>query len=264
MNKARAMASLSSVSNQLRTLQNTKVAAEPGAVKEAVKMGSVSESVTAKVAPEVAAAIGEAVKAGVSPDAANEAAARGLDKAVGAPSEVDHLLDELPWANIAFNPPGSLGYGKKYTLQLELSAKKTGAELAASISGPGERETASVQISNEMQARLTGDGFQITATGPERQAVSANATHWSWEVTPKQMGSQLLHLTLEAVLKVDGHDTTHVLKTWDKDIGVNVVWPETPLAFLGKYWQWVCTAVVFPVVAWLAKKFFKDKKADGA
>src|SRR5207302_877781 len=62
MNKARALASLSSVSNQLRTLQNTKVAAEPNAVKEAVKMGSVSESVTAKVAPEVAAAIGEAVK----------------------------------------------------------------------------------------------------------------------------------------------------------------------------------------------------------
>jgi hypothetical protein len=258
VNKARAIASLSSVSNQLRSLQATARAADPGAIKETVRSASVSESVTEKVAPAVADAVTEAIQKGVPADAANEAAARGLDKAATAPSEVDRLLDEMQSANIAFNVPSSLGYGRTSGIKLELSAKKAPEELAGMIHEPGATETASVKISNEMDARLTGEGFQITAVRPERQAVSANGvTQWNWDIKPKQLGPQRLHLTLDAVMKIDNHESTYTLQTFDRTIGVNVVWPETLISFFGKYWQWVCTAVVFPVVAWLAKRIFK-------
>jgi hypothetical protein len=72
--------SLSSVSQQLRGLQATDQAADPNAIKAAVKNGSASKGVTKKVAPAVASAVADAVKKGAPPDAANEAAARGLDK----------------------------------------------------------------------------------------------------------------------------------------------------------------------------------------
>src|SRR5205807_8131078 len=52
--KARAINSLSSVSNQLRSLQATARAADPSAIRETVKSASVSDSVTEKVAPAVA------------------------------------------------------------------------------------------------------------------------------------------------------------------------------------------------------------------
>jgi hypothetical protein len=73
--------SLSSVSQQLRGLQATGAAANPGAIKEAVASASASEAVTQKVAPAVASAVAKAHQQGLPADAANEAAARGLDKA---------------------------------------------------------------------------------------------------------------------------------------------------------------------------------------
>jgi hypothetical protein len=255
--KAQAINSLSSVSNQLRSLQATTRAADSSAIWETVKSASVSDSVTEKVAPAVAEAVTEAINKGVPADAANEAAARGLDRAATAPSEVDRLLEGLETANIAFNTPKSLGYGRTFEIKLELSTNKSPEELASTIHEPGERETASVKISNEMDARLTGEQFQITAVRPERQAVSANGTEWSWDIKPNELGQQRLHLTLDAVLEIDNHESTYTLKTFDRTIGVNVVWPDSVLSFLTKYWQWVCTAILFPVIVWLAKRIFK-------
>ena len=73
--------SLSSVGQQLRGLQATSDAANPDAIKTAVKNGSASPVVTKKVAPAVARAVTDAVQKGAPPDLANEAAAKGLDKA---------------------------------------------------------------------------------------------------------------------------------------------------------------------------------------
>jgi hypothetical protein len=75
-----AIASLSSVSQQVRGLQATEAAANPNALKEAVKNGSASSILTQKVAPAVAAAVVKAVKNGVPKDVANETAASALDK----------------------------------------------------------------------------------------------------------------------------------------------------------------------------------------
>jgi len=256
-NKVRAINSLSSVSNQLRSLQATPNAADPITIKETIKRASVSDSVTEKVAPAVAEAVTAAINKGVPADAANEAAARGLDKAATAPDEIGRLIDGLQSANIAFNTPKSLGYGRTSEIKLQLSTTKSPEELAGIIHEPGETATASVKITNEMEAHLSGDQFQITKVGSERQAVSANGTEWSWDIEPKELGQQLLQLTLEAVLSIDNHEATHILKTFPRTISVNVVWPETALRFLGNNWQWVCVSLVFPVVAWLGKRIFK-------
>jgi hypothetical protein len=255
--KTRAVHSLSSVSSQLRTLQATARAADASAIRETVRGASVSDSVTEKVAPAVAEAVKDAVSKGVPADKANEAAAAGLDKAATAPSEIDRLLEGLQSANIAYNAPETLGYGRTFVIKLELSANKTPEELAGTIHEPGPTETATVKISNEMDARLTGEQFEIKAVRPERQAVSATGTEWTWNIKPRELGPQKLHLTLDAVLKIDNHESTYTLKTFDRTIGVNVVWPETWFVFFGKYWQWIVTTIVIPFVVWIGKKIFK-------
>ena len=256
--KVRAVASLSSASSQLRTLQATRRAGDAAAIKETVKSASVSDSVTDKVAPAVASVVAEAVNEGVPADQANEAAARGLDKAATVPSAVDRLRDEMPSANIVFNTPGTVGYGSTATIELKLSATKTPDQLSDLIDQPGAKETASVKISNEMEARLVGEQFAITAVTKELQPVSATGlTQWTWDITPKQLGQQELHLSLDAIVKIGDHQDTYTLQTFNRAIVVNVAWPASAIAFLAKYWQWVCTAVVFPVIVWLAKRFFK-------
>jgi hypothetical protein len=76
-----AIASMSSVSQQLRGLQATGDAANPAALRQAVKDGSASPLLTQEVAPAVANAVADAVKKGAPKDAANEAAASALDQA---------------------------------------------------------------------------------------------------------------------------------------------------------------------------------------
>jgi hypothetical protein len=76
-----ALASVSSVSQQLRSLQSTDKAANPAAITAAVKAGSANSTVTKTVAPAVAKAVADATQKGAPADLANEAAARGLDKA---------------------------------------------------------------------------------------------------------------------------------------------------------------------------------------
>lgn len=76
-----ALASVSSVSQQLRSLQSTDKAATPAAIAAAVQEGSANSTVTKTVAPAVAQAVADATQQGAPADLANEAAARGLDKA---------------------------------------------------------------------------------------------------------------------------------------------------------------------------------------
>ena len=228
------------------------------AIKETVKGASVSDSVSEQVAPAVADAVAEAVHAGVPADQANEAAARGLDKAATAPAAVDRLRDEMPYGNVAFNTPSIVNYGSTTTIELKLSATKTPEQLASMIDQPGATETASVQISNEMEAHLIGDQFQITPINKERQPVTANGlTQWAWDIAPKELGEQTLHLTLDAIIKNGDHEEPYTLQTFNRSIVVNVAWPGSAIAFLAKNWQWVCTAVIFPVIVWLVRRFLK-------
>ncbi len=72
-----------------------------------------------------------------------------------------------------------------------------------------------------MEARLSGYMFQITAITPEIQAVSKRQqTEWKWEIDPKEEGKHRLHLTLTALLEIDGHSTPRAIRTFDKIIEV--------------------------------------------
>jgi hypothetical protein len=74
-----------------------------------------------------------------------------------------------------------------------------------------------------MEARLTGQDFQIEALDSEEQAItSASSTVWRWDVTPTDWGTKRLHLTVVAVLKVQGESATHTVTNYDKDLTVTV------------------------------------------
>ena len=94
--------------------------------------------------------------------------------AYAAPSRydrVDDALSQLETGNVAFNAPQRLNLEEAAVIHLALSLSKEIAELEALIIEDGEVLGYAVQVSDRMEARLTGPNFAITAITPEVQAV---------------------------------------------------------------------------------------------
>ena len=115
-----------------------------------------------------------------------------------------------------------------------------------------------------MEARLTGQGFKITAVTPERQAVSGSeVTMWKWDVEPIEAGRQRLHLTLSATLDVRGTSSDRTVRTFERTLAIDVSLSDRMSKFVGDNWQWLWTAILLPVGAWYVnrrKKILKPRK----
>jgi hypothetical protein len=168
---------------------------------------------------------------------------------------VDRILERMPFGSIAFNTPKSMNLYSKALIQLLLDIKTPIEELKRYVKAEGEKAGARIRISNRMEARLSGLNFAITAITQETQAVSgAEVTEWKWEINPKSAGSQFLHLTLSAILNVEGAYTPRTIRTFDKVIEVEVTWKQKVSSFVRKNWQWFWAAILVPIVGWMWKK----------
>ena len=176
-------------------------------------------------------------------------------------SDVDRLLKGLPTGNFAFNVPTTMNVRDTALIQVLLSLKTSIDDLKQKIQATGEKQGASIQVSDRMEARLSGSNFDITAVTPETQAVSqTQITEWKWEVKPRSTGHQYLHLTLSVLLDVDGTSTPRSFDAFDKVIDVEVTWSQRTRSFFENNWQWLWAAVLVPIAGWL----WKRKKASTA
>ena len=171
------------------------------------------------------------------------------------PHTVDSLLDEMEFGTIAFNAPTNINIGDSPQIQLILSLSEAIDDLKQSITEEGEKIGTTIRVSDRMKARLSGYKFQITAITPEIQAVSkSQRTEWKWEIHPKEEGQHKLHLTITALLEIDGHSTPRVIRTFSKTIEVNVSAPQKIGIFFKNNWQWLWAAILVPVAGWLWKR----------
>ena len=173
---------------------------------------------------------------------------------------VDKLLNKMEFGAIAFNAPGSINIEDSPQIQLILSLAETTEKLKKSIIEEGEKIGATIRVSGRMEARLSDYMFQITAITPEIQAVSkGHRTEWKWEIHPKEEGQHKLHLTLTALLEIDGHSTPRAIRTFSKLIEVDVTTTQKTGMFFKNNWQWLWAAILVPVVGWLWKRRSKKQ-----
>jgi len=78
---------------------------------------------------------------------------------------VDEVVSRLEWGNIAFDTPMKMKFEEPKIVELLLSPTKSAQELQSSLKSHEQTEAARIQISNRMEADLSGLGFKIEALG---------------------------------------------------------------------------------------------------
>jgi hypothetical protein len=163
---------------------------------------------------------------------------------------MDDALGALEPANIAFNTPTELHLDEEEAVRLLVSREQAIEELQKQLEAAGREEGHRIEVSDVMVATLTGLDFDIERTTDARQPVlSTGVTMWGWSVEPTEPGTRSLHLTISALIDVDGTEETYTVKTFDRTWTVVVPWPDRVTGFAGENWQWLWTAILLPLAA---------------
>lgn len=168
---------------------------------------------------------------------------------------IDRILEKMALGSIAFNVPKIMNLHKPVLIHLMLGVEKEIEDIKRMIEEEGEKVGANVRVSNRMEARLLGQNFEITTITPEVQAIARKeVTEWKWEIKPRVEGKQNLHLTLSALLSIEGESTPRVIRTFDRIINVEVTMSQKAKVFIHNNWQWLGAVIFAPLVAWAWKK----------
>lgn len=182
----------------------------------------------------------------------------------GAPGvdAADQVLAKLENANLAFRAPAQMRQDQSATVELHLSLRQEVAALERELAAaPTDRvEGAQVRVSRRVEALLTASrsDFEITPISATEQLLgSADDVAWSWEIKPLDGGTKSLHLTLNSILVVDGATTRRTVRSFDKEIRVEVSGLAVARAFVAKNWQWLWATLLVPLAGWIWRRLRK-------
>ena len=155
-------------------------------------------------------------------------------------------------------------------IELLLSLKQTIDNLRDSLRKQGvngDVKSASITISDNGQAILTGDGFEITPITADILPISSQeTTTWQWDVRPLRSGTLHLHVVVNAM--VDLNDRLgfrpHMINSYDQTYQVAVPWGKGAVAtFCKNNLQWLWIVVVAPGGLWCWSFLRKKRNKAG-
>ena len=165
-------------------------------------------------------------------------------------------LNRLPLGKYAFNPPSEMKLGFTERVELRLT-QNPGEELTRNLKGRGVPEVDTLKVGSLMKARLSGTAFSVSPMNEEEQLVpEAGHTEWAWDVMPLKSGTQKLHLHITIRIRLPFGEERKDHPVVDREIDVHVNPLYSIKVFFSRYWKWIVTAIVLPVVWWLIKKYF--------
>jgi hypothetical protein len=160
-----------------------------------------------------------------------------------------------------------MAYGETKMIELVLHPSISGPQLGKGIVGEGPQQYAEIQASVQMEAYLTGDGFDITPiTRTARQVVSnREVTKWSWDVRAKRLKLQRLHLSIQTVIEMNGKESSHT-EVFNRDILVRVTGLQSAALVAEDNWQ--LTAAIsggtLGLIGWLLRKLLAKQQKTTA
>ena len=134
----------------------------------------------------------------------------------------------------------------------KMDAATLSSELRGRIGGADRIEVEKLQVGPLMEAQLEGaPAFEIAALTPTRQPVSRETpTEWRWSVQARESGKHALHLTINAIITVDGERFPRSLDVLNREIEVEITAPQRVALFVEGNWQWLAGTIVIPMALW--------------
>lgn len=181
-------------------------------------------------------------------------------------SHVDAIVNRLDYGTVVYNAPPAMTFGEARVIEVLLSPTQTATQLQQAMINAVDVQSATLQVANKMEAKLTGSGFDIEALSEPLQAItSSRPTQWRFKVTPVSHGPQELHLSLLAHIDIHGDDAPLVVETKDAIINVNITLAQRVAGFVSTNWQWLWAAVIFPIITFsLRRRNGQDRRHAAA
>jgi LPXTG-motif cell wall-anchored protein len=129
------------------------------------------------------------------------------------------FLESLRTIPIAHETPNSAGYKQAFDVVLAIDATGDDTAVDALPDRGGTVVEGTVQVSDQVEARLAGASFGIIANSPPVQKMSpVTENTWRWSVTPLKAGE---HDLVFEIFAVDG-DVSTPLRTYRDTVTVEV------------------------------------------
>lgn len=121
----------------------------------------------------------------------------------------------LDMRNLRAVAPRDLIAGEGQRLELGISHDII-APIMRALNHAAPANVTTLKIGAQLAARLSGDGFRITALTPVEQALAGHSTlRWAWEVLPLKGGKRTLALDVALKTKIPSGEETRVY-SWPK------------------------------------------------
>src|SRR6516165_6148201 len=110
-------------------------------------------------------------------------------------------VEQLPKGKIYLEAPSEMKVGDKRAVDARVGINVPDEVLRGHVRAGDQSIPGTLPVSHEMIATLSGPGFAITRTTPEKQTVANGfPTVWQWDIEAKQDGTQELEATLYALV----------------------------------------------------------------
>jgi hypothetical protein len=118
--------------------------------------------------------------------------------------------------------------------------------------GAGELESRTLHISEHMEVRLDGIGFEIKSTSSKEQLISDGAV-WHFIITPLTTGYRELFIYITLKTNEGGKESSKDLKTetWGVQVAVSL---HTIKIFFHSHWKWIIGLPITLLGLWITYK----------
>lgn len=170
------------------------------------------------------------------------------------------VAEQLYKANAVFAVPDRANIKEDIKAQLIIDPTKTLEEIKKDITVGLVREAEQIKISKIVIAKLNAPDFEIISSPSIEQAViEDDKTEWIWGLRPKTPGLHPINLIVEAQVTVGNRMTPHLIRTFDKQVMIEITTAQTITGWWNKYWQWIIATLLIPLGKWLYSQH-KSKK----
>jgi hypothetical protein len=171
--------------------------------------------------------------------------------------------DEIKIGNVLYQTPDTMILLVESKVIVRISKGKLDTnQITQDLSGPVT--IVPINVTSKMEVKLVDPSpdndpsFNIKSVNKSEQVIEDEVyTQWDFTVVPLKSGDHELKLVVSII---KGGEVKE--QVWSDNIRVKNNVPEKVLTFWEKYWQWLLTTIIIPLVVYFWKKREDKKKKD--